>query len=138
VTSFPFLAIDSGGGLYQAIAVGDTLDIPGVVTDASAPFGGSANFTLAATTTIFAGISSQTQNPIFLDNITGPFTDHEGANQGGYTVAVGSTVPPDGSFSNPDLGRTYAFSVTVVPEPTALAAMILGGLVLGVRRSRRT
>ena len=42
-----------------------------------------------------------------------------------YTVTVGGTVPPDGAFSNPNLGRTYAFSVTVVPEPASIGLAML-------------
>lgn len=134
----PFLAVLTSPNVYQAIAVGNPQTITGVNIDANTAFAGSANFTLAATTTIFAGISSQTQNPIFLDDGTAQNTDHEGVGQADYTVTVGGTVPPDGSFSNPDLGRTYAFSITVapIPEPTALAATLLGGLALGLRRRR--
>ena len=134
----PFLATLTSGDLYEAIAVGADQTVSGVMTDASVPFGGSATFTLTATTTIYAGIASDTQNPIFLDNGTGPFTEHEGGGQpaSSYVVTLGGPVPPDGSFSNPNLARTYAFSVTVVPEPTTFAAALLGSLVLGLRRQR--
>lgn len=134
----PFLATLTSDNLYQAIAVGDDLAVTGLNTDASAPFGGSAIFTLTATTTVYAGIASDTQNPIFLDNNTSPFTDHEGGGQpaSSYVVTLGGQVPPDGNFSNPDLGRTYAFSVTVVPEPTTLAGVLVVGAALGLRRRR--
>ena len=124
--------------MYQAVAVGATVDVTGAAQDVSVPFGGSSVFTLSTTTTIFAGIASTTQNPVFLDNGTGPFTQHEGGGQAAssYIVTVGGQVPPDGSFSNPGLGRTYAFSVTVVPEPTALGSLMIGSVALGLRRFR--
>jgi hypothetical protein len=134
----PFLATETSPNVFRAIAVGATQNLLGNELDTSLPFGGSAVFTLATTTTVFAGISSNTQNPIFLDNGVG-LTDHEAAGAPSYTVTVGGVVPPDGSFSNPDLGRTYAFSVTVaaIPEPSSIGLMLLGGTVLlGMRRRR--
>ena len=138
----PFLAIDNGAGAYTAIAVGT--DVAAVIgQDQSLPFGGSNTFTLGATTTVFAGIASDVQNPIFLDDGTGPFTDHEGGGQAAstYIVTLNGTVPGDGSFSNPDLNRTYAFSIEVeavaVPEPSTLALGglgVLGGLIMWRRR----
>lgn len=132
----PFLARETSPNVFQAIAVGATQNLLGFEQDTSVPFGGSAVFTLATTTTVFAGITSNVQNPIFLDNGVG-LTDHEAAGAPSYTVTVGGTVPPDGSFSNPDLGRTYAFSVTVVPEPSSIGLILLGATsLLGMRRRR--
>lgn len=132
----PFLAFETTPNVFQAIAVGATQNLLGFEQDTSVPFGGSAVFTLATTTTVFAGITSSVQNPIFLDNGVG-LTDHEAAGAASYTVTVGGTVPPDGVFSNPDLGRTYAFSVTVVPEPSSLGLALLGATgLLGMRRRR--
>lgn len=134
----PFLA--TGGGAsnqYTAIAVGSTQSIAAAAQDQAIPFGGSNTFTLNVATEVFAGIASQTQNPIALDNGTANNTEHEGGGQAAssYVVTLGGAVPPDGAFSNPNLGRTYAFSVTVeVPEPTGLG---LGMLGLGLLARRR-
>ena len=131
----PFLAVETSPNVFQAIAVGATQNLLGSELDTSVPFGGSAVFTLAATTIVFAGITSETQNPIFLDNGVG-LTDHEAAGAPSYTVTVGGTVPPDGVFSNPNLGRTYAFSVTVVPEPSSIGLGLLGAIGFFGRRRR--
>ena len=140
----PFLAVSADGSdptdLYTAVAVGARIDVPGPLTDQTVPFGGSAVFTLTTPRTVYAGITSEnTQNPIFLDNGTGQNTDHEGVGQGGYTVTVGGQVPPDGTFSNPQLGRTYAFSINVevIPEPSAGALVGAAVAVCGLRRRRR-
>ena len=137
----PFLATGGTNNQYTAIAVGAPQAIAAPAQDQSVPFGGSATFTLAAPTQVFAGIASQTQNPIALDNGTGPNTDHEGGAQPptSYLVAIGGPVPPDGAFSNPDLGRRYAFAVDVelVPEPAALSLGVFGVLGLLARRRPR-
>jgi hypothetical protein len=127
----PFLATGSGNN-YTAIAVGLPRVIAAAAQDQSLPFGGSAVFTLLAPTTVFAGIANSNQNPIALDNGVG-LTEHEGGGQPAtsYIVTLGGPVAPDGSFSNPDLGRQYAFSIDVqaVPEPaTALSAALVGAL----------
>jgi hypothetical protein len=136
----PFLAIFTGGNQYQAIAVGSLLTIAGPIQDASAPFGGSFSFSLAGPTDVYAGIANNGQNPIPLDNGTFTFTEHEGGGQpaGSYIITKGGAVAPDGSFSNPDLGRQYAFSIVVVPEAASIGLAMLGGTaLLGVRRRRR-
>ena len=137
----PFLATGGANNQYTAIAVGTPRAIAAPAQDQSVPFGGSATFTVAAPTQVFAGIASQTQNPIALDNGTAANTDHEGGAQPAtsYLVSIGGSVPPDGAFSNPDLGRTYAFAVDVelVPEPAALSLGVLGGLGLLARRRSR-
>lgn len=134
----PFLAVSTGTNQYQAIAVGNTNVFAAAMLDATLPFGGAAVFTLAAPTTVFAGITSSTNNPIFLDNLAG-LTDHEGNGQpaSSYLVTLGATIPADGSFSNPNLNRTYAFSVAVapIPEPSSIGLALLGGMgLLGIRR----
>lgn len=136
----PFLATGGAGNQYTVIAVGTDQTVA-VGQDQSLAFGGSNTFTITTPTQVFAGIASDTQNPIALDNGTGPNTDHEGGGQpaGSYVITLGGTVPPDGAFSNPDLGRSYAFSVSVqlIPEPSAFALGALGLGFLGCRMRRR-
>ena len=138
----PFLAILTGTNLYQAIAVGATLNVPGAVQDTSVAFGGSNVFTLSSTTVVYGGIASFGQNPIPLNQNAG-FTDHEGGGQpaSSYSVTLGGQVPFDGSFSNPDIGRVYAFSITVrpaaVPEPSSMMLGLVGVFGLIVMSFRR-
>jgi len=131
----PFLAVETSANVFRAVAVGATQNLLGTELDTTLPFGGSTTFTLSAPTVVFAGITSTTQNPIFLDNGVG-LTDHEAAGAPSYVVTVGGTVPPDGNFSNPDLGRTYAFSITVIPEPCSIALALFCAVGLGVIRRR--
>lgn len=140
----PFLAVRPNAAntnAYVAIAVGTPQAIAAPGQNLSLPFGGSATFTLAATTQVFAGIASSTQNPIPLANGAAS-TDHEGGGQAAtsYFVTLGGNVPPDGAFSNPDLGRAYAFSIDVqlVPEPSLAAVTLIGaGVAQTLRRPRR-
>jgi hypothetical protein len=139
----PFLARSSGTDTYVTLAVGSPQTIAAAAQDQTLPFGGAATFTLTTPTQVFAGIASQTQNPIALDNGTANNTDHEGGGQAPTSYVInptpGGTVPPDGAFSNPNLGRTYAFSIEadLIPEPTGLALAAVGGVGLLSRRRRR-
>ena len=134
----PFLAVETSPNVFTAIAVGATQNLLGTELDTTVPFGGAAVFTLATDSTIFAGISSSIQNPIFLDNGIGT-TDHEAAGAFSFEVTSGGMVPPDGSFSHPDLGRTYAFSIAVdaIPEPSSIAVVLVGAVGLLGRRCRK-
>jgi hypothetical protein len=128
----PFLAVSANGSdptdLYTAIAVGSTVDVVSPLTDQTVPFGGSATFTLSTPRVVYAGITSSVQNPVFLDNGTAANTDHEAAGAPSYAVTLNGQVPPDGAFSNPQLGRSYAFSVNVepIPEPST-GLLVLAG-----------
>jgi hypothetical protein len=139
----PFLAVSATGSdppdLYTAIAVGDTVNVVAAAPDQTVPFGGSATFTLTTPSLVYAGIANSTQNPVFLDNGTAANTDHDGANQTNYTVMLGGPVPPDGSFSNAQLGRSYAFSlnVEVIPEPSAGLLVLLSAALCGLRARKR-
>ena len=127
----PFLAVSNGVDSYQVIAAGDSRTVaPG--GNQTQLFGLNNIFTLLSAQTVFAGIASTGLNPIFLDNGTAANTDHDAS--GLDPIVVGGTV--DG-FSNPNLGRTYAFSIEValVPEPsTALLGLI--GVAAMLRRRR--
>ena len=140
----PFLAVSANASdptdLYTAIAVGDTVNVAvAPLTDQTVPFGGSATFTLSTPRVVYAGIASSTQNPVFLDNDIGPNTDHEGANQANYVVTLGGTVPPDGAFTNVQLGRSYAFSLNVelIPEPSAGLLVLAAAALCGLRARKR-
>jgi hypothetical protein len=139
----PFLAVSANGSdptdLYTALAVGDTVNVVAPLPDQTVPFGGSATFTLSTPRVVYAGITSSTQNPVFLDNGTAANTDHEGAMQASYAVTVGGSVPPDGSFSNAQLGRSYAFSLNVelIPEPSAGLLVLAAASLYGLRRRKR-
>ena len=140
----PFLAVSANGSdptdLYTAIAVGDTLNVAAPLIDQTVPFGGSATFTLTTPRVVYAGIASSVQNPVFLDNGTAANTDHEGAMQASYAVTLNGQVPPDGNFSNAQLGRSYAFSLNVelIPEPSAGLLVLAGAALCGLRRRGRS
>jgi len=114
----PYIARSTGPQTYEILAVGDQEDIDsaGLNVDVTLEFGGS-NFTLDATTELFAGIVNPTvagsQNPIYTNLASGSFMDHDNNADGNLSPAVvGGTV--DG-FGHANLGRSYAFSIEVVP-----------------------
>ena len=136
----PFLAVSTGPQTYKVIALGDNAVFDAAATT-TVPFGGTDVFSLDATTTVFAGIINppgSVDNPIWLDNGAGA-TDHDNADLSPIT-AVGDVV--DG-FSHANLGRTYAFSITVddaIPEPSSLLLASIAFASLGccaLRRRRR-
>ena len=129
----PFLAVDDGAGGWNVIAVGATVNTPaGNSLDQSVTFGGFDAFILGAPTTVYAGITNVSQNPIYHNFL--PSTDHDtnGANNAwDFSLIVGQNILP---VDNPDIPRQYAFSVEVVPEPASLSLLGLGGLALLKRR----
>jgi len=102
----------------------------------------NTTFTLGASTDIYAGFftAGSGSGIIALDannsGSGGSATDHDSS----FTAPTGIGQTVD-AFSNPGLGRTYAFQVNVslVPEPSTfvLAALGLLGLLACGRRRRR-
>lgn len=133
----PFLAKLTGDNQYEVLAVGDTVTVTGSGA-MSVVFGGTDFFVLDAPTRIYGGIVNPTgDNPIYLNDGTSPFlTDHSGGAK--LVSPVGRVLS---GFSNPNLGRTYAFAINVqaVPEPGTLLMALIGllGLTLIVRRRSR-
>lgn len=113
----PFAAVANGVDSYSVAALGSQVNLGGAVTTTS-NFGRSNTFVLTAPTTVFAGITNPpgSQNPIFLDNLTATQTDHDGT----PTTITGINQTVNG-FSNPNLGRTYAFSLNVDTRATLRA-----------------
>jgi hypothetical protein len=140
----PFLARLTGNNPneYEIIALGAQADITGAPVTQTVPFGGSDTFSLAGSTTVFAGFTnspSSPHNPVYLDNNTAETTDHDNAIEQAIT-SVGQLIgSPANPMSHANLGRTYAFSIEVVPEPSALALLGfgLGLMALVLRRCRR-
>jgi len=137
----PFLATyDISTTSYTVIAVGDVITTLRNQNDASAAFGGTTDFTITGNTQVYAGFQSLgTQNPItFINGTTN--TDHDNP---GYTQAqllVGfsffNLLP---AFTNPNLDRTYLFSVTAVPEPSSVSLLLLGigAGIVAIRRRKQ-
>lgn len=122
--------------------MGDVITTLRNQNDASVAFGGTTDFTITSNTQVFAGFQSLGgQNPItFINGATN--TDHDNP---GYTQAeliVGfSFLNLATAFTNPNLDRTYLFSITAVPEPGSIAMVLLGsiagGLMIRRRRAKR-
>ena len=134
---FPFITRINSPGNHTVLASGATIDTePGIQTGVA--FGGANDtFTIPlGGATIAAGIQNPSQagvqNSILTDTSFGQ-TDH--ANSGLFDDAstVGATLD---SRSFGGLTRTYGFSVEVelIPEPSSLALVGLGGLFLLRRR----
>lgn len=136
-TVIPFLAELVGDHEYRVLALGDEVAVTGTGT-MTVDFGGDAVFDIDDPTRIYAGITNPpgADNPVYLDNGTATLTDHDGSPT--LITSVGQLV---GNFSNPNLGRTYAFEISLrlVPEPSTLGLAVpaLGGLLLWGTRRRR-
>jgi hypothetical protein len=133
-TVTPFLARLTGADTYQTVWVGGA--VPGVSAGVSVDPVGS--FTLASGDTLYAGFYTAAGGRVaFTEGPGRPpgfgVTDHS-------STVTAVTVPGEsiGWFSNPDLQRTYAFSIgvnpAVVPEPAAAAAILFAGAFVGRRR----
>ena len=130
----PFVASANGVHSYLVLAAGDVRNLAGASENQTVAFGGSNTFTLGAATTVYAGITSSGLNPIPFDSLSpGTYTtDHD---QSGSQVFVGQTLA---SFNAPDNPRRYAFSISVVPEPSSIVLAVAGiaGLLLAAWRKR--
>jgi MYXO-CTERM domain-containing protein len=127
---------------YSILAVGNSLNAaptPGTNVVQNVPFGGSNTFTLAQTTKVFAGVVSGTVDNLSSNAIgfvNGGAVDHHNPTPTQFVPTVGGGIP---SFTNPDLGRIYGFSITVdnaVPEPGAITLLAAAALPLLRRRIR--
>ena len=103
-------------------------------------FGGDGAFTLDADTEVFAGIvnppAEGMQNPIYTNLNSGSTVDHDNNNNGGVAAAIDTGVAQN--FGHGNLGRSYAFSINVVPEPSTsfMGLGLVGGMLLFLRRKR--
>lgn len=136
----PYIAFATGPDSYEILAVGAQVDIDsaGLDVDVTVPFGG-APFELTGPTELFAGIVNPTgvgsQNPIYTNLNSGSTMDHDNNNDGAMSPAVvGGAV--DG-FGHANLARSYAFSIDIVPEPTAATLFVTVLAGLGIFQLRR-
>lgn len=130
----PFLATLTGTDQYTPLWVGSSVTAnTGSVLATYVP--GTQQFTLLSAATVFAGFQQSGPTVSYYNNGPSP-TDHgAGPGVGDMTIAVGV---PTAVFSSPDLDRTYAYAVNVVPEPATallLAAGLAGLAAAGRRRS---
>ena len=133
-TITPMLLIGAPGN-YTTLWVGSAFDPS---SNGAQTVSESGSFTLAATTEVYAGFFTQGGGSgiIALDsNNSGAgnfsLTDHDTA----FTAPAGIGESVTG-ISNPALGRTYAFEINVVPEPSTFGLLGLAGIALITRRRR--
>ncbi len=144
-TVTPFVAILTGADAYEVIAMGAQVDVTGGfdLDVIGVAFGGSSQFTLAAETTIYAGITNEklagNQNPIKTNLNSGFTVDHDNNADGLMQpdpMAVGEPVT---GFGHSNLARSYAFSIEVeaIPEPASTLLTMFGLVGLGLATMRR-
>ena len=134
---FPFITRINSPGNHTVLASGATIDTEPGIQNGVAFGGANDTFTIPlGGATIAAGIQNPSQagvqNSILTDTSFGQ-TDH--ANSGNFDDAASAGATLD-SRSFGGLTRTYGFSVEVelIPEPSSLALVGLGGLFLLRRR----
>ncbi len=128
----PFLAERTTPGAnhrHTPLWVGSAVTPSATGTNTDTYVLGSEQFTLAATTDVYAGFV-MTDNAVGFSG--GGVTDHQGS---ALSPAVGVELV---TFSHKNLGRSYSFGVNValVPEPSTLLLSALGLLGLFARGRR--
>lgn len=142
-TITPILLSGNGINAFTSLAVGSTVTFVGATPFISTAFGGSSTFTLAAPTTVYAGLfwdgtTGVNLMPVGADFLVGnSYIRYSGAN----APVVGAAVSGGGSGT---FTRTYDFSITVdpttptaVPEPDTLMLFALGLTGIGLARRAR-
>ncbi len=125
----PLLAsLTSGNDEFTVLWIGDAVDLPDTsFTEVSADL--AASFTLTGTTTVYAGFFTSDGGRVGHNNggtSSDPLLYGVTAHNSSFTPpTTAGDVMTFGSF--PTLARTYAFSLTVVPEPSTWAML---GVVL--------
>jgi len=127
----PFLATGSPGN-YDVVWVGPAFDpsADGIFNIGYAL--GTQAFTLTSVEDLYAGINSVGDGVVAIDLFSG-LADHDGS-PGFGPIAVNDNLS---GFSNPALGRRYAFDIefVAIPEPATFA--LLGPGLLGIVSLRR-
>ncbi|NIT96903.1 MAG: hypothetical protein GWM91_16395, partial [Actinobacteria bacterium] len=104
----PFLAVGTGNNQYTVVWVGPTEDTPGSDDIVTASYGGET-FSLSQPATVYAGFNAD--GPVV--KFGGGRTDHN--NPADFDITPGSDIT---SFTNANLGRSYAFEINVTPAGT--------------------
>lgn len=118
---------DAANGTSNVLYTLDSQTLPAGSPLTSVTFSAPPNTVLQSGTTYYVALSDGTGNA---------FSFAQWAyNSSAGTGAAGWTIPA--SLNNPSTGRRMlSIDATVVPEPTTLACLGLGGALLGRRRSR--
>ena len=134
ITDFSFFATANAGTVtpllatltnastneFTAFWIGDAVDSPATAYTAVS-VDPTASITLTDTTTLYAGFFTSGGGRVAYDSTVG-LTAHD--NEFTAPTSPGDVIS---NFSHPTLVRTYAFSLTVVPEPST---WVMLGVVL--------
>jgi hypothetical protein len=104
----PFISTSSAANSYDLLWIGSALSGVADTTVSTNPAG---FFTLSTPATVYGGFYNTVGGRVAFTGLAGKSVDHNGA----------AVVPRGGvatnTFSNPDLGRTYAFKIGVETSP---------------------
>jgi hypothetical protein len=115
--------------------MGDGVPFVSTTSFGSHSFGGTAMFTLVADTTVYAGVyasapfNGSNHMPIGFASSGSSYQRYSGANP----PVVGNAI--SGGIAA-TLGRTYDFSVTVIPEPASGLMLVASMAGLGLLRRK--